>query len=322
MSEDTWTGRGQENPRTIFHREPRAPGALAARDAFLLAHPRLAVLCRSAPAPGFVLVVVDRHTQVVGAHALGVGDALVLGRHDQAGLVLPAAAISLRHLAALVRSGDGVTELRLWDLRTGVPFLTEDGEPAGGVLADGPLYISLDEYALWFLPAGFPLPGDPERAWQSLPAREFLERAPVRPVPSLRPHPRVLAAEPTSVTRFTAPLLLGEGREPELGWGELRISAKGRKERRVVSAERLEQGLLLGRYERCGLVIETSDRISRVHLALLRIGLEVWAVDLASTNGVTRDGAPFSAGPLKDEDALILAREVTVEWRRTLHAEA
>lgn len=323
MSEDTWTGRAHLNPPTVFYREPKPPAVLPPRDAFLVAHGRLALLCRSAPAPGFVVVAVDRHTQIVGAHALSAGDALVIGRHDHAGLVLPAPAISLRHLAALVRSAAGVTELRLWDLRTGVSFLTEDGQPAGGVLADGPLYISLDQYALWFLPAGFPLHDDPEAAWQSLPAREFLERAPVRPVPSARPHPRVLAeSAPASVTRFTAPLLLGEGREPEVGWGELRIAGRGRKERRVVSAERLEQGLLLGRYERCGLVIETSHRISRVHLALIRIGMDVWAVDMASTNGVTRDGAPFSAGPLKDEDTLNLAGEVSVEWRRTQHALA
>jgi hypothetical protein len=117
------------------------------------------------------------------------------------------------------------------------------------------------------------------------------------------------------------PLLLFESAEPEVSWGTLRLTDPARWERRSFSAEALEQGVLVGRYLRCGMV-GFDDRVSRVHLLLARIGAEVWAIDTASTHGVLRGGETLHAGVLADADALSLAGATTLEWRRQAHPMA
>jgi hypothetical protein len=321
MSEGTWAGGRHENTFTRLPDVARS-APLSARASFLVAYERLGLLARAADGPTVAVAAVDARARVTASLSLPDGGALVIGRHTRCGLQLVSESVSLRHVVALARFEGGRPMLRVWDLRTGVPFLTEDQQPAAAVLCDGPLYLAIDDHAVWFLPSGAGLPRDPEEAWAALPARTFLDRR--APGPRLAPLPRAAALpdEMTSVTRLGPPLLIGEGDEPEVGWGELRLASGRQKERRVVSAERLEQGLLLGRYERCGLVIATTDRISRVHLMLVRIGAEVWAIDTGSTNGVSREGVAFVAGPLRDVDRLTLADLVTLDWRRTVHPDA
>lgn len=327
MPQETWTGGSSDNGRTIVM-SGRPRRALAPRAAFLVAHERLSLLAAVAAEPTVVVAAVDADARVVSSQTLATGNALVVGRHTQCDLRLDGGAISLRHLLVLAHSEAGTSVLRAWDLRTGVPFISEDGRADVALMSDGPLYLAIDQYALWLLPVRGPLPRDPEAAWEALPPRSFIERrsasssAPPPPSqPSLRKARRG-GANISRVTSLAPPLLLGEGDEPEIGWGELRLAADGERERRLVSAERLGQGVLIGRYERCGLVVRASDRLSRVHLMLVRIGVGVWAVDTASTNGVRRDGVPLRAALLRDVDCLSLGGVLTIDWRRTLHPDA
>ncbi|MFT3769399.1 MAG: FHA domain-containing protein [Minicystis sp.] len=323
MSQDTWAGEREGNGRTHVAPAQRR-GPLDPRASFLVAHERLSLLASASSGPRVVVAAVDARARVVESLTIEDRGALVIGRHSQCGLRLHAESISLRHLAVLVRFEDERPVVRIWDLRTGVPFVTEDQQANEAVMADGPLYLALDGYAIWIVPAGVRLPRDPEAAWLALPGRSFLERrAPgPRPAAELPRVPPPMHDSTTLVTRLGPPLLIGEGDEPEIGWGEIRLACGGRKEKRIVSAERLEQGVLIGRYERCGLVFPTTEPISRVHLLLVRIGAEVWAIDTASTNGVRRGDAPFSADALQDSDTLTLADVVTLDWRRTVHPDA
>jgi hypothetical protein len=341
MPEDTRMGRATSNARTCvigalgaFDLPP--PRALGPRESFFVAYDRLALLAGVSPAPGFVVAAVDPRARVIASLCLADRDALVLGRHTQCGIRLDADTVSLRHVVALVRFEEGRPLLRLWDLRTGVPFITEDQRPNGAVSADGPLYVSIGGYALWFVPTASAWSGGPEAAWRALPPRSFIDRRehdarPLADPPRIQPYaampandanPRGLREPHTMVTSLLPPLLMGEGPEPEVGWGELRLVSSARRERRTVSAERLEQGLLIGRYERCGVMVSEDHRISRVHLLLVRIGGEVWAIDTASTNGVRRDQIRFSAGVLRDADQLALGADVELAWRRTPHPDA
>jgi hypothetical protein len=331
MPQDTRTGRAISNARTCvlgaFGSFDAPPRALGPREAFFVAYERLSLLAGVAPSPGFVVAAVDPRARVMASLCLGDRDALVIGRHTQCGLRLDAEIVSLRHIAALVRFEEGRPLLRLWDLRTGVPFLTEDQRPNGAVSADGPLYVSLGGYAVWFVPTGSAWSGGPEAAWRALPPRSFLDRRDHDARPLCDP-PRLQAFVPfsdhptTMVTSLLPPLLMGEGPEPEVGWGELRLVSSARRERRSVSAERLEQGVLIGRYERCGVMVAEDHRISRVHLLLVRIGGEVWAIDTASTNGVRRGESRFNAGVLRDADQLALGADVRLAWRRMPHPDA
>jgi pSer/pThr/pTyr-binding forkhead associated (FHA) protein len=62
--------------------------------------------------------------------------------------------------------------------------------------------------------------------------------------------------------------------------------------------------------------------VSRVHLLLVRIDEELWAIDTASSNGVRRAGARVAAEVLADDDALDIAESVVIRWRRTKLAQA
>jgi hypothetical protein len=317
---------------------PRAPegarieAALGPREAFLVAYERLSLLGQIASEPGFVVAAVDPSARVTASLLLHDRRALILGRHTQCGLRIDDDTVALRQVAALVRCEGARPVIHLRDLGTSLPFHTEDGAASAGVIADGPLYIAMGSVAVWFLPC--PLanaPGRADEAWSALAPRTFLDRlapeAGVRPAPApspgLPPRARGLRGENTTVTRVTAPLLLGDDDDAEIAWGTLKLDSGSRRARRAVSAERLEQGILLGRYGRCSLLIETPDNtVSRVHALLLRLGMEVWIIDTASTNGVKRGDDDVRADVLRDADTLTLGREVTLVWERIQHAEA
>lgn len=331
MGDDTWTGAAVENERTRVHGfgdgPSSTPGTLGARESFLVAYERLSLLAGAAPAAPVVVAAVDPRARVIGSLALEDRGALVIGRHTECGLHLGADTVSLRHVAGLACREQGRSVVRLWDLDTGRPFVTEDGQPNEAVIADGPLYVAVDRYALWILPTAGPWPARADDAWSSLPQRSFVDRRPARADAPFRhrtapPSARVPLETDTTVTRVGPPLLLAEDDAPEIAWGEIRLARGDARERRNVSAERLERGLLLGRYERCGLALAASTAISRVHLLLVRIGGDVWAIDTASTNGTYRDKKRLGAAVLADSDSLTLSDEVTLDWAKATHPEA
>jgi hypothetical protein len=84
--------------------------------------------------------------------------------------------------------------------------------------------------------------------------------------------------------------LLKAGEEP---LGTLRISAEVGVQSLVIGRRAAQQGVLLGRYERCdvdGVNVLTHRRISRVHLLVIEIDGRLYAVDTASTHGTWLGG--------------------------------
>src|SRR5262249_19846423 len=158
---------------------------------------------------------------------------------------------------------------------------TEDGQSGLAVIAEGPMVFTIDEYAIWVVPAAAARawPSRAKDAWAALPPRKFTDQriATEKPLRVRMPSSRLAREDITHVTMVQAPLLLGGGDEPEGGWGTLRFAFGHQKQRRRVSAECLERGILLGRYDRCGLSFDGLAELSRVHLLLVRIGGEVWA---------------------------------------------
>ncbi|HYO70727.1 MAG TPA: FHA domain-containing protein [Archangium sp.] len=301
---------------------------LEAQDTFISAYGRLRELARVARQPAVLAVAVDAHARVVEAVIVESGHSLVIGRHTGCGLRLRSSDVSLRHLVLHAQcDAPGVAPvIRLWDLNTEHPFRTEDGQPNAAVSAQGLLYVSVGEYALLFLPTRGPSePSWPERAeqaWRALPSRHFIDRRSSVP-PHLR-HTRCQEAEMrgdyTNIVRLgPLRLLLGEHEGPEAAWGELRLEGEKKKERHRVSLERLEQGVLLGRYERCGILLSELGQISRVHLLLIQVGARLLAIDTASTNGTRRGATQIETTPLEDSDSLELGEELRVHWCR-LHA--
>lgn len=313
--------------------EPRS--ALGPRESFLIAYDRLAELASAARRPAFAIAAVDGRSRVVAAELLETGSSLAIGRHTRCRVRLLSEAVSLRHVVALALPGERSPVLRVWDLNTGQPFCTEDGEENGAVASEGATYLSIGQFALWFLPCGpgRPWPARGGEAWSALPPRSFVDRrSPVSRdkrggmnVLARRKQQDPLGEERTWVTSYGPPLLLGGGGEdePEIAWGTIRLQSGTSKARRNVSAERLEQGILVGRYERCGLSLGQIDiNVSRVHLLLVRIGADVWAIDTGSSNGVRRKGEIVEAVILKNTDQLEFGAGMVLNWSKLEHAEA
>jgi hypothetical protein len=299
----------------------RPPGP---HEAFLGVHERLRALA-AAPGHAVAVVAVDGRGRVVADTGLEDGRALVIGRHSQCLFRLPAADVSLRQLAAHVRVEDGAPVTRLWDLRSGHPFLTEDGVAASAVVAEGPLFVTVGEYALLFVPAarfgGGPWPKAAEAAWKALPERQFIER---RGVTSIGPRLHLVKLEKgvSRITRMDAPSILGVDKPVGPAWAEVIVRDPGGVVRHEVSTEQISRGVLLGRSTRCQIGHDVDGLISRVHVLLVRIGPEVWAIDTASTNGTRRTGVGIEAAVLRDEDALELPGKTTVYFKRLAHAGA
>jgi hypothetical protein len=230
----------------------------------------------------------------------------------------------LRQLVAHARCAapGAAPAIQLWDLNTLQPFITEDGQPNVAVLAEGMLYASVGPYALLFVPTQGPSeppwPARAEEAWKALPPREFLERHTPNATRLQRPQ-RVRADgrdNYTPVHRVGPLLLLGQDEGPQDAWGELVLRAGGMREYHRISLRRLEQGVLLGRYDRCGIALAAVVPLSRVHLILVRMGEDVLAIDTGSTNGTWRGREKIETTTLGDPDSLTLATDLQLHWHR------
>lgn len=325
---DERTPPGGYDDRTVVSIRPGIPlaRALGPREAFFAARDRLADLAEASGTgeAGLAVAAVSDRARIIDAALVPDRGGLVIGRHGECGLRLPQESISLRHLAMLSRRDRGQDATHVWDLSTEVPFTTEDGTRSSALVADGPVYLSIGDYALWSFPVGVlrGLPVKARDAWEALPLRRVIDHR----APTAAPAPRRLfAAERrrsadgeicSHVTVVPPPLLLDDQALHEVAWGVLRLTCRDQHVRHLVSAERLEQGLLLGRYERCGISIQASEKLSRVHLLLVRIADEVWAIDTASTNGTSSGGQAISAKVLADRDELLLGSVLTLTWTR------
>jgi hypothetical protein len=200
--------------------------------------------------------------------------------------------------------------------------MTEDGHPNEAVMAQGPLYAAVGQYALLFIPTRGRFGGTwlarAEEAWRALPPRQFIDRhhpnaARLQRSMRLRLDGRQYQ---TDISRMGPLLSLSEYEGGEPSWGELRLVRDREVERHSISRERLAQGVLLGRYDRCGIRLSGLGSISRVHLLLVRLGEDVLAIDTASTNGTWRGRKEIETTTLGDPDSLELGSFLRLHWRR------
>jgi len=330
ISSDELTLHGQ---RPESRPREAAPGAY---EAFVIAYERIRALARVIRAPAAIVAAVTPQRRLLDAVLVEDASSLIIGRHGRCGLRLTGREVALRQSALLVLAEGDTTTTRVWDLNTGTPFFTEEGQPSAALSADGPCYFTVHGHGIWVIPADLAAtwPARTDDAWAALPRRVLIDRRPAeasvrdrQPAahPTSRPPPEAREAEKeiSHVTLSGAPLVLGEPEDVEVGWGTLRIEHGARRRQHHVSAERLERGVLVGRYERCGLAIDPTERdISRVHALLVKIGADLWAIDTASSNGLWRGRFAVVADVLADFDAIMLGKAARLCWERYQHPEA
>jgi hypothetical protein len=241
--------------------------------------------------------------------------------------------------------GPGAWEVRyrLVDLRTSTGFRDENGRQLEAATVEGPAFVFVGRYALYCFPTGAndAWPQDAKAAIAALPPRLYEDERDAEPDRWRRGRHARSRDRDRNADRWAegsrggdaplsdAPRVTGTSgpararvdglAESDQLLGTLELASRLGQDSVRVGADSASRGLLLGRYSRCDTAGATSlslEKISRVHLLVLRIGGALWAVDTASTNGVARDGAGVRVHRLDDGDELSLADGAgAVRWR-------
>ena len=300
------TGRDDEGP---------LPRALWSQD--LAAEPFAAVFRKQFPAlraawgaqshEGVLIAAVDGNG-LFDAHAhlrlpsSGIAH-LILGRHERCDVVLSRDTdVSLRHLLVRATRGPGGNlHLRAIDLRSRVGLLSEDGRRCEAIASRGPLFLQVGSYVLFLLPTGphaKPWTDDADTTWRSFAPRDQEILPPPQPLKS-RAAPSPSAMKLATITIQSSSPQAGDLTSTHAVW-----------------SDQLERGILVGRDDRCSHGGLEEGNLSRVHLVLLSVDDEVWAIDTASTNGTRQLGtAPFRQLRLSGEAQLVLADALTLKWQ-------
>jgi hypothetical protein len=228
---------------------------------------------------------------------------LILGRHERCDVVLSRDGdVSLRHLLVRATRGpQGNLHLRAIDLRSRVGLLSEDGRRCEAIASRGPLFIQVASYVLFLFPTGpsvRPWGYDADETWRGFAPRDQEILPPPQPLKSRA------APGPTALKLATITI---ESSSPQAG--DLTST-------HAVWSDQLERGILVGRDDRCSHGGLEEGNLSRVHLVLLSVDDEVWAIDTASTNGTRLANAPpFRQHRLSGEAQLVLADALALRWQ-------
>jgi len=341
---EKFPGGGLLRPLPIHH------PADSIRDSFILEYEKLRGAFAETREFSYLCFVVNSRTRSVQAKVLrlepGVFYDLIVGRHSQCGLVLREDwTVSLRQalVRLYLRPADLVPVFKILDLATETSLITVEGEKTNGLVGAGHCMLTVGEYHLYLVYNNDEaLPEKPEEAWEALQPKEPLQRREdafrafddvVSPdqvklrsrqetedAPTRNEH-RTFSGT-ASLLRVLGPSFLEDPAVPS-GPGVAVASLLLKCERTglvhlvAVQGAQLRRGLLLGRYNRCGVGgtgLALPDLVSRVHLILLEDEGAYWAIDAASTNGCLVSTVPFSTRRLDGSTKILLGGEVTVEW--------
>jgi hypothetical protein len=236
---------------------------------------------------------------------------------------------------------------RLIDLRTSGGFRDEGGRQLEAATVEGPAFVFIGRYALYCFPTGAvdAWPEDPKAAIAALPQRLYSDERDAEPdrwrrgrharkvgrdqwaegskVEDVEAPGSFVDRRSSVITRVTSVNGPSRARVDDIGddelLGTLEVQSRLGADSVRVGIGGADRGLLLGRYSRCDTAGATSlslEKISRVHLLVVRIGDDLWAIDTASTNGVATGGTGVRVHRLQAGDELSLADGAgAVRWR-------
>ena len=233
---------------------------------------------------------------------------LIVGRHERCDVVLSRDTdVSLRHLLVRATRGPGgQMHLRAIDLRSRVGLLSEDGKRCEAVASKGPLFLQVSSYVIFLLPTGphvKPWTQDADETWRGFAPRQQEILPPPQPLKS-RAAPSPNAVRLATITIQSSSSQAGDLTSTHAVW-----------------SDQLGRGILVGRDDRCSHGGLEEGNLSRVHLVLLSVDDEVWAIDTASTNGTrVYSGLPFRQLLLTGETQLVMADALALRWQPVLHA--
>jgi len=299
-----------------MHEGPPDDLALESRWGTLAADPLAAVFRKHFPAlkaahdaqPGEgVLVAAVDGNGLFDSHAhlrlpqTGIAH-LIVGRHERCDFVLSRDSdVSLRHvLVRATRTAKGKIHLRAIDLRSRLGLLSEEGRRCEAVASKGPLFLQVASYTLFLIPTGpstRPWSDDADATFGGFFPRNQEILPPPQPLKS-RAAPGASALKLATITISSSSAETGDFTSTHAVW-----------------SDQLERGILVGRDDRCSTGGFDEGNLSRVHLVLLSVDDEVWAIDTASTNGSReKDGPCFRQLLLTGDKELVLADSLSLRW--------
>lgn len=325
MSSDGSSGNPFKLASAELDVEPRGEPPRAEDGSLVLAHPRFdpkevffrhfATFERALaerPFPGFLAAVAHGEQIVTTWVAASQKEvrAAVIGRHSRTTLALPRdhATAALRHLVLMVRLHEGRPLARLLDLQTEIGFADPEGKRVESIRTSSPTFISAGGAVLMLLPTGLGhrLPSGAEEAWASF------------SMPAWRPGTSREVPPANQVIYSGGPRgcrnRLCEAEEVPFGMVTL---ACGVDESTVmVSGRALDEGFILGRYDRCEVGgPEADESLSRVHLLIVREGSSVLSIDTASTNGTYLGDERVHLHELTEQCRLDIGGVIDLTWR-------
>jgi len=324
---DEIAGRDSRQMATMAAPESEGP-APAFAEVFARIFPGLAQLHAGFPRDGLLAVAVWEGREIDDyLHVPLAGDPefALVGRHQRCDLALGRdPALSLRHAVIAARVVAGELRIRFLDLQSGSGLLTEDGRRCEALAADGAMFVRLGGYHLFLLPTGslsqMAWAATAEDTWKTIPERIYRDNrlAPREPAGrgSSGTRARRLPSIATEVLEPPGPLR--PFRPPAGARGapvaDVELEAASGAERFLLHEAELDRGILLGRYDRCQLGV-AGEKMSRIHLLVIRDGAEVWAVDTASTNGTALAGRLVRSVRLQEGTKLVLGLAVSLRWQ-------
>ena len=104
---------------------------------------------------------------------------------------------------------------------------------------------------------------------------------------------------------------------------ESSIIFKQKRKHILIDENQLERGILIGRYERCGIFFSAHDEynpISRVHCLFISINGVIYVIDTASTNGTTVAHESIQQCALSNTSLIVLAESLFISWAVVSHS--
>ena len=256
---------------------------------------------------------------------------VIMGRHSQCPLRLLCPSISLRHIILILYPKSADFQYQLIDLNSTTGFSIDEEETSFSMWANGAVFIRIRQYSFFILaPQQIDWNESEPKIWLQLSNRNYewsnrqrLSNSSFNismPIEQdeYQQDMSNIEDKSNSISIQHPPIWLNESNilNP---YARLDILFKHGTKRILLSEEMLERGILIGRYERCGISLDGSTEfnpISRVHCLFITILGTNYVIDTASTNGTVLFHERITQKKLIAKAPIILAETLIMSWEQ------